>query len=90
MIIKRIDPMSFAKLNGVMYAAIGLIAGLFFALVGNGVFGAGGGMMGSFGMAAIIVLPIIYGVFGFIATAIFAMIYNLVAGWVGGIKLEVE
>jgi hypothetical protein len=88
MIIKRIDPMSFAKLNGVMYAAIGLILGLFFALVGRG-FGAGG-MMGSFGMAAIIVLPIIYGVFGFVATAIFAMIYNLVAGWVGGIKLEVE
>jgi hypothetical protein len=88
MIIKRIDPMSFAKLNGVMYAAIGLIAGLFFALVGRGL--GGGGMMGSFGMAAIIVLPIIYGVFGFVVTAIFAMIYNLVAGWVGGIKLEVE
>ncbi len=86
MIIKRIDPMSYAKIAGVLCAAIGLIAGLFVALVGS----VGGGMMGNFGMAAIIVMPILYGVFGFIGSAITAMIYNAVAGWVGGVKIEVE
>jgi hypothetical protein len=88
MIIKRIDPFSFAKIFAVIYAVIGLLAGCIFALVGRS-FG-GGGMMASFGMAAIIIMPVLYGALGFIFTALMAVIYNVVAGWVGGVKLDVE
>lgn len=38
----------------------------------------------------VIFLPIMYGVIGFVAGAIGAAVYNLVAGFVGGIEIEVE
>jgi hypothetical protein len=43
-----------------------------------------------FGVGAIIVLPIFYGVLGFIAFAIGAVLYNVLAGMVGGLRVEVE
>jgi hypothetical protein len=41
-------------------------------------------------VGAIIVLPIFYGVLGFIAFAIGAVLYNVLAGMVGGLRVEVE
>jgi hypothetical protein len=41
-----------------------------------------------FGMG--LFMPVIYGVMGFIFGVIGAAIYNLVAGWIGGIEVEVE
>lgn len=38
----------------------------------------------------LIMLPVFYGMVGFITTAIGCVIYNLIAGWTGGIELEVE
>jgi hypothetical protein len=35
-------------------------------------------------------LPILYGVCGFIFTAIGCAIYNVVAGWVGGVEVELD
>lgn len=87
MIIKRVDPTSAAKICGVIYAAIGLIAGALMAFVS---LMGGGGILGTFGVAAIIVLPILYGVIGFIATFIGALVYNAAAGSVGGMQLDVE
>jgi hypothetical protein len=43
-----------------------------------------------FGVGAIVILPIVYGVMGAIFAAIGAFIYNIVAGWVGGIEIEVQ
>lgn len=37
-----------------------------------------------------IAVPIIYGCIGFIASAIGCAVYNLVAGWVGGIEVELQ
>jgi len=86
MIIRRIDPMSFAKIFAVIYAVMGMIGGIFFAVIGSAIPGMGS----SFGLGAIILFPILYGVIGFIVTAIMAWIYNLVAGWVGGVRIETE
>jgi hypothetical protein len=44
------------------------------------------GIMFGFG----IFIPIIYGVMGFVFGIIMAAIYNLIAGWIGGIEVEVE
>jgi hypothetical protein len=88
MIIKRIDPISAAKISAVIYACIGLLGGLLFALVGSSL---GGGMFsGGLGITTIIVMPIVYGLIGFIFTAIAAAIYNVVAGAVGGVRIDVE
>ncbi|MEK6374241.1 MAG: hypothetical protein AABO58_16260 [Acidobacteriota bacterium] len=43
-----------------------------------------------FGAAAVVALPIFYGILGFIMTLIMAALYNLVAGWVGGVELDVQ
>ncbi len=42
------------------------------------------------GVAAIIILPIVYGCIGFVMTLIMAALYNLVAGWVGGMEIQAE
>jgi hypothetical protein len=43
-----------------------------------------------FGTGLALALPILYGVLGFIFTAIGCALYNLVAGWVGGIEVELD
>lgn len=35
-------------------------------------------------------MPILMGVFGFVFFVIFAAIYNLLAGWLGGVEIEVK
>lgn len=96
--IKKIDIISLAKIEGAMGAVIGFIAGIILAIVGTAAMGLAG-MSGAdipfapgliFGVAAIIILPIIYGIIGFIGGIIVAFIYNVVAGWIGGIEIELE
>ena len=91
MVLKRIGTMSLAKVFGVLYAAIGLLAGVFMALIslaGAGSSQAGFGM--GMGIAAVIVLPVLYGVLGFIGGLLTAWLFNLAAGWVGGVELDLE
>ena len=95
MILKRIDPMSCAKVSGVLYTLMGLIFGVFFSIFSmiGAAFGGGGdsGMLGViFGVGAIILMPIFYGVLGFIAGGIMAWIYNKVADWMGGVEVEFD
>jgi hypothetical protein len=94
MIVRRIAPGSAAKVGGVLYALLGLLIGALFslfAMVGGGMAGSDMmPMMGMFGAGAIIILPIVYGCLGFIFMFIGAVLYNLVAGWVGGISVDLE
>ena len=43
-----------------------------------------------YGSGFAIALPILYGGLGFLTTAIGCAIYNAVAGWVGGIEVELD
>jgi hypothetical protein len=97
MIVKRVAPVSFAKVAGILYAIFGLCIGALFtlaALLGAFAFGRsdapvpGMGML--FGVGAIIILPIFYGVLGFIFSLIGAALYNAVAGWVGGVEMDLQ
>lgn len=90
MILRRIDPISTAKVSGVLYALIGILIGLFMALFGSFFEPDGGGFGGSFGISAIFVFPVMYGLLGLIGGLLSAFLYNLVAGWVGGIEMEWE
>ncbi|MDD5340821.1 MAG: hypothetical protein PHC97_00055 [Patescibacteria group bacterium] len=92
--IKSLDVLSVAKVEGLLGVILGLVLGILFALVGAGISGmlgdqGGWGMMGG-GLFAIILMPIMYGIGGFISGAIVAWLYNLVAGWIGGIGIELE
>ncbi len=92
MVIKRVEPVSAAKIAAVIYALMGLLLALVFWAIGS----MAGGMMssplplGGAGIAAVIILPIVYACVGFIATLIGAMIYNLAAGWVGGVEFHTD
>ena len=95
MIIKRIGPLSFARLTGLLYAVIGLLIGGIFSLVAI----AGGlasdspelaGFGPVIGVAAVVVFPVLYGALGFLTTLIGAWLYNLAAGIVGGVELDVQ
>ncbi len=95
MIVKRIGPLSFAKISGMLYGLMGLIFGAIISLfsVVGGAFAPAkdAGALGMlFGAAAIVILPIFYGILGFVMSLIGAALYNLVAGWVGGVELDVQ
>ena len=102
MVIRKIGVLSLGKVMALMYAGIGLVIGVLYALfavVGGGAMMAmggeegaalGGGMMMGMGLAAVIVLPILYGVFGFIGGIISAFFFNLAAKYAGGLELEVQ
>jgi hypothetical protein len=98
MILRRIGVWSAAKLNGVLYALVGLLIGIVVSLLSvlgalatsemssETGFGAFPAMF--IGVGAIVALPILYGLFGLIGGAIGAAIYNIVAGMMGGLELE--
>jgi hypothetical protein len=99
MVITKVGVMSLGKLMGIMYAAIGLLFGGIYALVavvGGGAMLAmggnegamGGGMMMGMGVAAVIVLPVIYGVLGFIGGLVTALFFNIAAKYAGGLEVE--
>ena len=92
MVIRRVGPLSFAKVTAVLYALMGLIFGAIISLISlaNVVPKEAGPMGMLFGAAAIVAIPIFYGVLGFIVSLIAAALYNLVAGWVGGIELDTQ
>lgn len=95
MVIRRVEPLAAAKVMGLVYAAVGIIVGIIFAaasLLGGlaSARPAGVGFGAGFGVAAIIVLPIVYGCIGFIMTAIAAAVYNWAAGIAGGIQIQTE
>ena len=97
MVIKRVNPMSAARVSGVLGVLLGLLIGacvsLFMVVAGGTIAAAsdkpGGAIAGLlFGAGAIIILPIFYGVFMFIMGLIQAALYNLAARWTGGIEID--
>lgn len=94
MVLKRIGPVSLAKISGTLYAVIGLFIGAIFSLISMAGFASdafGGSRMGAmFGVGAIILLPILYGCLGFVGSLIGAWIYNVVSGMVGGVEVDLQ
>jgi hypothetical protein len=99
--IKRVEPVSCAKIAGVIYAAMGLLIGALFslfALLGMAFSGTQRGLAQNavspligavIGLGAIVMCPILYGMMGFVFALIGAWLYNLVASKVGGIEIDV-
>ncbi len=90
--IKYIEPTSWAKVYGFILACFGLVFAALMALVGMGSSLAGGGifMGGGFGIAYLVIAPIIYGLIGFVLGLISAMIYNFAAGRIGGVRIQLD
>ncbi len=95
MVIKRIGPLSLAKISGTLYALLGLFAGAIFSMIAMvGGFGADSSERSGFGVligaGAIVLFPILYGAVGFVVSLLAALLYNALAGFVGGIEIDVS
>jgi len=87
-------------LLGIVMACISMVAGSFGGLGHSAVPAAGGTAtavswdLRSFafgtGFGAMIFFPLLYGLFGGIFAAVGAVLYNLVAGWVGGLEVDIS
>jgi hypothetical protein len=102
--LKRIAPVKFGIVAGIIYGLIALVFVPFFLLsVGisalatvfgshsdNGASAAGGIVGVVVGLLFCILLPVLYAVIGGLFGMLAAWLYNVVAGWVGGIEFEVE
>jgi len=100
--IKSVGVMSVAKVMGLIYGALGLLIVPIFLVVGlassmamkQAQAATGSNIPAAIGpvfaIFMVIAAPIFYGLTGFIMGAINALIYNLIAGWVGGIEMELE
>lgn len=93
--VKRIGPGSAFKVGLALYGLVGLIVGLIFGLMSM----LGGALAPAsqagvfrmfFGIGAIIIWPLCYGIGGGIVAAISAAFYNLIAGWVGGLEVDIS
>ena len=86
--VKRIGVLSLAKILGFLYAIFGLVLGALFSIFS--LFGFGADETGLFfGLASIIIVPLLYAVFGFVGGIITAFFYNLIAGKIGGLEVEI-
>lgn len=90
----HLDPMSVAKIYAALLATIGFIAGLLLAaaLIFNSLMYASEGdiqgmVMLGLSVAAIVVLPLLYGLLGFIVGMLVSWLFNLVAKRIGGIGM---
>jgi hypothetical protein len=92
MVITRVGPLSVAKVAGLLYAVIGLLAGGFISLIAMSGFGAGADdyspFAAMFGVGAVILLPIFYGCLGFVATLIMTWLFNIIVGITGGVEVD--
>ncbi|HET9581808.1 MAG TPA: hypothetical protein VFP76_03245 [Gemmatimonadota bacterium] len=97
MVIERIVPLSLAKVMGAIYAVIGFVAGAMFTLFA--LMGAAAGaasepemawMAPLFGIAAIVIFPILYGVIAFVMGLVVSGLYNLIAGRIGGVEVSLS
>lgn len=96
MVLKRIGIASAAKIGGILYAVIGLIAGALLSLMSlmGAALGSGSELGGAealfFGLGAIFFLPFFYGIMGAVFCAIGSAVYNVIASMTGGLQVELE
>src|SRR5688500_12174547 len=82
--IKRFSILQTAKVLGILYAILGL---LFFPIF---LLATLVDPQNSFGLAFAFLMPAFYALIGFVGTIIGCAIYNWIAGWVGGIEVELS
>ena len=89
--LRRVGVLQAAKMSGMLCFFLGVvIAGIMFLVSMAMPSSSWSGMAGAMGMGMLIFLPVIYAVIAFVFGAVYAWLYNLVAGWVGGLELDLE
>ena len=88
--IRRLGVGQMAKVMGALYFLIGILFAAIMGLFGSMIPTGGEDSAMRFGGMFLIALPLIYGFFGVVSGALIAWLYNVVAGFTGGVELELE
>jgi hypothetical protein len=96
--LTRISPGSAFKVGFATYALLAAVVGFFFvllALLGLGfaqdlmdIAGVGAGIVGV--LIGYVINVLVFGVVSGVVSIIWAVIYNVVAGWTGGLEIELS
>lgn len=99
MVIKRVRPLSCARIAAVVYAALGLVIGAILALVSlsggfaTAAFAAAPSFRppsaGFTGVGLILAVPVEYGAMGAVMALVGAWLYNVAARVLGGIEIDI-
>ena len=92
-VVKRVGVGSAAKVYGLTLGILGIFIGIIYAAMFSMIGGLSNDLPfsgGGFGVAFLIIIPILYGVIGFIFGALGALVYNFVAGKFGGLEIELS
>jgi hypothetical protein len=92
-VIRRVGPLSCAKVVGLLYLILGFVFGGVLSLLAMAGLFAGEASRGTiigaiFGVGAVVLLPICYAAFGFVMTLVMTWLFNLVVGITGGIEVD--
>lgn len=85
---KQIIQISVLQSSKIM-TALYVLMGFLYTLIGIPMVIVGSGVTRIIGIVYLFG-PVFAGIFGFIFFVIFAAIYNLLAGWLGGVEVEVK
>jgi hypothetical protein len=92
-VVKSIGKFSALKVGFLVFAVLGLVAGLLssgFAFAGMPLgLEARMGFKGIFVLLPLILCPLFYGIIGAIVTFVGALIYNLASRWTGGLEVDI-
>ena len=93
--IKKIDAFSLAKIMTIIYALLGFAVGLVVTVLTllNVDIAAMTNSNLSFplvGVAAVVILPFLYGILGFLTGILTGFFFNLAAKFVGGLEIETQ
>jgi hypothetical protein len=84
--IKRIAPLQAGKVAAILYFIFGAVFAVPFILIFSLVPSQEGAETP--GVAFFVFMPFLYALLGFIFVPIVCWLYNVVAGWVGGIEIQ--
>lgn len=88
--IKRIKPLSLAKVQGLMMFVFGILISLFSLISILSVRSVTKQTITPLAIGIFVFLPFLYAFIGFVLGLITAGLYNLIARRIGGIEVEVE
>ena len=94
MVVTRVGSLSLARIAGLLYGFIGLLAGAIISLIAlaGGVAGSDSNGVGLavMGVGAVVALPLLYGGLGFVMALVASWLYNVLADLVGGIEIDLR
>jgi len=88
--IKSVGVLSLANLHAIVMAVWGLAHGILTALIGPRFLFWGMGHWLAFGLASVIVTPIVFAVCGWVAGAVIAVVVNFGLGIIKGLEVDIQ